>query len=93
MDGKDLLHAYRQLWVNRSLTVEKNEIETLYTAIEKDLKDEMTHPRLRKSFNEKFHLAIKRIVSSLLSDNQKVKLIDCHIVVLDKLKKNNEGER
>jgi hypothetical protein len=92
MDGNELLNAYRQLWVNRSLAADKSDVETLFAAIEKELNDEMTHPRVRKSLDEKFHLAIKRIVSSTLPDHQKVKLIDFHINVLENLKNNNKGE-
>jgi hypothetical protein len=87
MDSKELLDAYRQLWSNRALPVENGETETLRVSIEKELKDETTHPRLRKNPHEKFHLSVKRIVSSSLNDNQKLKLIDLHINVLETLEK------
>jgi hypothetical protein len=87
MDAKELLEAYRQLWSNRALPVENDEVETLRASIEKELKDEMTHPRLRKNPHVKFHLSIKRIVSSTLNDDQKVKLIDWHIKVLETIQK------
>jgi hypothetical protein len=89
MDAKELLDAYRQLWSNRTLFVEKNEYETVRASVEKELKDEMTHPRLRKSSYEKFHKAVKRIISSDLNDNQKVKLIDLHSNVLELLEKKS----
>lgn len=90
MDAKELLDAYRQLWSNRALLVEKDEYETVRASVEKELKDEMTHPRLRKSRYEKFHMAVKRIISSALNDNQKVKLIDLHSNVLESLEKQSE---
>lgn len=92
MDSKVILDAYRQLWKNRILPVVKDETETLWDSIEKELKDEMTHPRLRKNPKEKFYLAIKRIVSSPLSDDQKVKLIELHIQVLETLKNKRSKE-
>ena len=90
MDAKELLDAYRQLWFNRALLVGKNEyLKLIGASVEKELKDEMTHPRLRKSSYEKFHMAVKRIISSDLNDNQKVKLIDLHSNVLESLEKKS----
>jgi hypothetical protein len=87
MDAKEILDAYRQLWINRELPIEIDETETLRAAIEKELKDEMTHPRLRKSPYEKFHISVKRIVASSLNDDYKIKLIVSHINVLETLTK------
>lgn len=88
MDAKELLEAYRQLWSNRALIVEQDENETLRVSIEKELRDEMTHPRLRKGCYEKFYMSVKRINSSGLSDSQKVKLIDLYSNVLGTFKKS-----
>ncbi|MGM7722065.1 hypothetical protein [uncultured Metabacillus sp.] len=87
MDAKELLDAYRQLWVNRSMYVKKDDFETLWSSIVIELKDEMTHPRLRKTPEEKFHSAIKRIISSSLPDTYKVKLIELHSKVFEEVKK------
>lgn len=92
LDAKELLDAYRQLWTKRVLPVENGELKTLKSAIEKDLRDEMTHPRLRKNKYEKFHLAIKRIVFSSLNDSEKVGLIVFHNNVLEKLEAKNLEE-
>lgn len=92
MDVTELLDAYRQLWTKRELSVENGELETLKSAVEKELKDEMTHPRLRKNIYEKFQLAIKRIVFSSLNDTEKVELIAFHNNVLEKLEARNHEE-
>lgn len=82
MNYSDLLSVYRDLWTNRALPVERDEYQTLILAITKELKDEMTHPRLRKNHMEKFYSSVSRIISSSLNNNQKVQLIDLHILVM-----------
>lgn len=85
MNYKELLQAYRKLWSNRALPVEDHEYETLQKAIKKELMDEMTHPRTRKNPHQKFHLAVKRILSSELNDEQKISLINMHLQVFEEL--------
>jgi hypothetical protein len=85
-----LLEAYRKMWSNRSLTNEQNYNEEngkqlLFEAIEKELRDEMTHPRLRQSAEVKFHIAVKRIMSSSLSDNEKLGLIKLYLETMEKI--------
>jgi hypothetical protein len=84
-----LLEAYRSLWKNRSLTTEKlNEQESrslLYETIAKELRDEMSHPRTRQSPEIKFYYAIKRIINSNLSEQEKLSLIHIHINVMEQL--------
>lgn len=82
---EELLEAYKSLWTNRELPIDQNPTHTLRTAIEKDLRDEMTHPRLRKTPYQKFYLSVKRIVASSMNENQKVKLIDFHLNILEEL--------
>ena len=86
MDYKKLLNAYRSLWVNRELkAVDGNEKEILFEAIERDLKDENAHPRVRKTPHLKFFWAIKRIGQGALSDEEKVGLIEIHIEIVEQL--------
>ncbi|MGG3998218.1 hypothetical protein [Anoxybacillus kestanbolensis] len=82
----ELLEAYRSLWSNRSLPATGNNAETvLYDAIRRDLLDEMTHPRLRKSPYEKFSLALKRIASSSLDAKQQYELVRLYVQQLENL--------
>ncbi|AST07034.1 hypothetical protein AF2641_09210 [Anoxybacillus flavithermus] len=82
----ELLEAYRSLWSNRSLPAKENNAETvLYDAIRRDLLDEMTHPRLRKSPYEKFSLALKRIASSSLDAKQQYELVRLYVQQLENL--------
>ncbi|MBD1379025.1 hypothetical protein [Metabacillus arenae] len=86
MNISELLASYRSLWINRKLPVEDGEEKTLLQAIKKDLKDELTHPRLRKNSADKFLAATKRIMNSSLEDNVKLHLIKLHLLVLDEVK-------
>ncbi|MBW7649523.1 hypothetical protein [Anoxybacillus sp. ST4] len=82
----ELLDAYRSLWSNRSLPATENEAEdVLLDAIRRDLLDEMTHPRLRKSPYEKFSLAIKRIATSSLDVKQQYELVRLYVQQLENL--------
>ncbi|HZH63182.1 MAG TPA: hypothetical protein VEY70_27255 [Metabacillus sp.] len=86
LESIELLEAYKSLWSNRTLPIEENPARTLKNAIEKELMDEMTHPRLRKTLHEKFYLSVKRIVASSLNDNQKVNLVNYHLQIFEELK-------
>ncbi|WP_281202383.1 hypothetical protein [Cytobacillus kochii] len=84
MNSKDLLQSYRSLWKNRALaTSEENPDIVLMIAIEKELRDENTHPRVRKDKQKKLIAAIKRINDSSLSSDMKVALIDIHFEIFD----------
>ncbi|GAC90429.1 hypothetical protein KN10_0865 [Anoxybacillus flavithermus NBRC 109594] len=82
----ELLDAYRSLWSNRSLpATESDADDVLLDAIRRDLLDEMTHPRLRKSPYEKFSLALKRIASSSLDAKQQYELVRLYVQQLENL--------
>jgi hypothetical protein len=86
----ELLNAYRQLWSNRSLANDQNlndesSQQLLLETIEKELRDEMTHPRVRQSPEVKFYIALKRIMLSSLSDHEKLELIKLHLEVMNKI--------
>ena len=83
-----LFEAYRSLWSNRSLIKDEALTEEsckslLYEAIEKELRDEMTHPRVRQTPEAKFHYAVKRIMASPLTDAEKLALIGLHLDVME----------
>lgn len=81
-----LLNQYRILWNNRLLQEMDTSEQTLKDAITRELKDENSHPRIRRSLHEKFYFAVKRITESTLPDNDKLLLIELHIKLLDQIK-------
>ncbi|WP_273124809.1 hypothetical protein ACNRWW_11945 [Metabacillus sp. HB246100] len=85
MNVNELLKAYRTLWNNRMLPVEQSEYQTLEAAIKKELLDEMTHPRVRKSTEEKLELSIKRIEESSLPKETKEALCKLHVHIKEKV--------
>ncbi|MFC0274884.1 hypothetical protein ACFFIX_26620 [Metabacillus herbersteinensis] len=85
MNYQQLLIAYRNLWRSRELPIRSNEEETLKFAIVTDIKDDMTHPRLRKTPLQKFQLASKRIIESSLKPDEKVQLIQMHLTQLENI--------
>lgn len=67
------------------LVVEDNSEKTLLETIQKELKDENSHPRVRKGIHEKFYLAIKRINDSSLPEDIQSQLIAIHIKIMEEL--------
>jgi hypothetical protein len=92
IDYLQLLNAYRQLWVNRSLKLNNDdgedyhEKDILYAAIKKELLDEMTHPRVRQPAHVKLQWAKKRIEESDLEDQSKANLISLYESIYNEMK-------
>ncbi|CAM3743213.1 hypothetical protein [Mesobacillus zeae] len=84
-DYAQLLTEYRKVWSNRALLTNDNEEETLKEAILRELRDENTHPRLRKSCYEKYYLATKRIARSAIDNHDKVSLIQLHTELAEEI--------
>lgn len=80
-----LLEEYRKLWNNRKLAGNEEAELLLKEAIARELRDENSHPRVRKPLYEKFFLAVKRISASNLNDNDKNALIELYIEQLESL--------
>ncbi|KKK37269.1 hypothetical protein WQ57_15050 [Mesobacillus campisalis] len=89
IDYTYLLEKYRTLWNNRQLYTEGNAETTLKEAVTRELKDENSHPRVRRSLYEKFYLASKRIIESDLSPDDKIAFLDLHAEMTQAIK---EGE-
>jgi hypothetical protein len=88
VDYASLLNAYRSIWNNRSLAAEDGyEEDVLKEAIIRELKDENSHPRVRRSHTEKYVLATKRMIESSINNEEKVLLIKLHLEVMEDLKK------
>ena len=81
-----LLKEYRELWNNRRLEAEESSEFILKEAIARDLRDENSHPRARRTLMEKYFLATKRIVESALSNESKILLIQLHIIQAEEIK-------
>ncbi|KAA0562586.1 hypothetical protein ACQCWA_01995 [Rossellomorea aquimaris] len=81
-----LLEAYRQIWKNRLLISEGNSSEEiLKETIKRELLDGNSHPRVRKSKEEKYLSATKRIIESDLTSEEKVSLIKVHLEIVSQL--------
>lgn len=78
----ELLSDYRSIWNNRLLQGENSE-QILLEAIKRDIYDENSHPRIRRSKYEKFFMATKRIIESQISNESKVVLIEIHKNFMD----------
>ncbi|AIE60404.1 hypothetical protein [Bacillus methanolicus] len=88
MDYGYLLNQYRSIWNNRLLESDESSEEIIKEAVKRELLDENSHPRVRKSVHEKFYLAVKRIVESQLNEEDKFALITLHIQIMKDLKQN-----
>ncbi|RBP01117.1 hypothetical protein [Rossellomorea aquimaris] len=81
-----LLDAYRQIWKNRLLISEGTSSEKiLKETIKRELLDGNSHPRVRKSKEEKYLSATKRIIESDLTSEEKVSLIKVHLEMVSQL--------
>ncbi|MEC1548751.1 hypothetical protein P9D77_10495 [Bacillus rugosus] len=89
-NDKEIVKGYASLWNNRSLA--SNEAEAVAAAIDLELLDKRTHPRLRKPMLEKYFAAIQRIVNSQLESAVKYQLIKLHTERVEHLKEER-GEQ
>jgi hypothetical protein len=86
----ELLAEYRMVWNNRMLAASaRSSEETLKEAIKRELLDENSHPRIRKSKFEKYYSAISRITQSTISNEAKVSLIHVHNGIMENLIKES----
>lgn len=73
-----MIDAYKRLWPNRQAVQRITADAELENSIQVELNDELTHPRLRKSVEEKLQLACRRIEESELSEDEKTALIELY---------------
>ncbi|WP_453996436.1 hypothetical protein [Bacillus nitroreducens] len=86
VDFDQLLIAYQSLWMNRRLwQKDLNSEDILRETIRRDLLDELTHPRLRKTPLEKFILASKRIFDSTLTVEDKLNLQHLYLEEIERI--------
>lgn len=72
----NILEAFQQIWPQRQATANIASEEDMKRYIIIELKDELTHPRVRKTKQQKLDLAIERINGSQLGQQEKQQLID-----------------
>lgn len=70
--------SYVRIWKGRTF-------DDMDEAMENELLDKLTHPRLRKKAEVKFFESVKRVNESDLSDAEKVQLIDAYIDCIEQL--------
>ncbi|MDN5707845.1 MAG: hypothetical protein L0G95_00300 [Planococcus sp. (in: firmicutes)] len=73
-----MIEAYKRLWPDRQGVQRINTQDELETSIRIELNDELTHPRVRKSVEEKLELAVERIGESALTEEEKTQLIQLY---------------
>ncbi|MEK3990842.1 MULTISPECIES: hypothetical protein [Robertmurraya] len=81
---KKVIEAYRSLWNNRLLN-EGDDEDVLREAISRELKDEFSHPRVRKQPHEKYYLATKRVIESDIESDMKLSLLVIHLEEMEKI--------
>lgn len=72
------IEAFRKIWPHREATVAVETEEEMVRFIAIELKDELTHPRVRKTIQQKLDLAVQRINNSELEENDKEELRDIY---------------
>jgi hypothetical protein len=81
-----LLEQYRSIWNNRLLTeMEMDSEAILVNTIRRELLDENSHPRVRKNRYQKYYSAIKRVITSSVSNETKIDLIELHNQIMEDL--------
>lgn len=66
-----MIDSYRKLWAHRAAAEKIATQQDLEKNILIELNDELTHPRVRKSKEQKLELALARIEGSDLSESEK----------------------
>lgn len=79
----ELLQAYQSLFPFRQSTITMETLDDLQASIRIELLDELTHPRVRKSPDEKLKIAYERIDESNLNKDIKLELKQVYDKVYD----------
>lgn len=80
-----MIKAFRLLYQNRQSVDSLQTEEDIRVIIHSELLDEYTHPRARLSIQQKYKLAIDRILNSKLSDIQRQMMIELYKEEYEKL--------
>ncbi|WP_110927826.1 hypothetical protein [Bacillus massiliglaciei] len=74
-----LLKAYVEIWNNRTQIETAEPEAVLKELILRELLDENTHPRARRTIYEKFFVSIQKIMASNLGEQEKNALTEFYI--------------
>ncbi|WP_421378953.1 hypothetical protein ACOJQI_14210 [Bacillus salacetis] len=86
---EELLNIYKRIWNHRDLQSKEKEAAVIVKeAVLRELKDENSHPRVRKSKEIKYYFAVKRIMESSLSIEEKYNLIGFYTEQMEELRTN-----
>lgn len=72
------IEAYRKIWPQRLSAASIESEEEMERSIAIELRDELTHPRVRKSKEQKLALAVERIHAAPLEQEEKQELIEVY---------------
>lgn len=73
-----MIKAFQQLYKDRIALAKLQTEEEIRKLIRSELKDEFTHPRVRLSLDKKYALAIARVQSSRLSEQEKQAILSAY---------------
>ncbi|TWT25717.1 hypothetical protein [Planomicrobium sp. CPCC 101110] len=73
-----MIEAFKKLWPQRAAVDGIRSMEELERYVRVELNDELTHPRVRKTKEEKLGLALERIRQSDLADDEKKELAELY---------------
>ncbi|WP_246941655.1 hypothetical protein [Bacillus pinisoli] len=83
--SEELFQVFKQLWSNRVFEDHEDVLAVMKRTIQTDLKDELSHPRVRSTPHKKFSLAIKRITQTNLSAEDQLQIISLYLEELEHL--------
>lgn len=73
-----MIEAFKKLWPQRAAVDAISSMEELEKYMRIELNDELTHPRVRKTKEEKLQLALERIGQSDLAEAEKKELAELY---------------
>lgn len=81
-----ILLNYINLWNRRIHPSEEEDAGALLDQyLNRELSDELSHPRVRKTKYEKFFLGIKRVMASDLPDGEKAELVQAYLQQMEEV--------
>jgi hypothetical protein len=87
MEDQHLLDIFLSLWNKREVKEGSHTPSTTVKEMMKsELLDEFSHPRVRKTKEEKYYLAVKRVVDSDLKAVDQIRLIRLYTDVMESLR-------
>lgn len=87
VEDSHLLDIFLSLWNKREVKVGSNSpTATVKEMMKSELLDEFSHPRVRKTKEEKYFLAVKRVIDSDLKTEDQIRLIRLYTDVMESFK-------